>query len=210
MKPRVAFVWLLASLLLVLNPAIVLGYHYHEHRWEYNKTVNGKSYAYVEYDYGNSILGLSEPGRSSWVNSISAARIKWNGAGARFRFTHDADVGLNLVGRADFSKVEGFPNDAQAYSQTIPLSVDWDDPQYLENARHWHNTLYGWSSSPGGTSNYDIQSYSLHEFGHWLALEHVTSEAAIMNWSYLPDAGNTNRQLYSDDRQGIRAIYGNE
>ena len=68
------------------------------------------------------------------------------------------------------------------------------------------NDDYVWSTATTTPSGeYDVETVMLHEFGHYLSLAH-SMPPAIMQPT-IP-SGTQRRALKSDDRQGIKSIYG--
>lgn len=66
---------------------------------------------------------------------------------------------------------------------------------------HFNNQSYKWGNGNGNSE--DIETVALHELGHVLGLDHSSNSQAIM---YAVISGK-NRDLSTDDINGIRAIY---
>ena len=67
------------------------------------------------------------------------------------------------------------------------------------------NTRYPWNlGCQELPTSYDLQTVILHENGHVVGLDHSSDINAIMYPSYQ----RANCTLGTDDRNGIRAIYG--
>lgn len=66
------------------------------------------------------------------------------------------------------------------------------------------NEYYPWDTN-GARDAFDLQSVVLHEFGHFLRLEHDSDPEAVMYASIAP--GEVGRILHPNDVAGIRYIY---
>jgi len=140
--------------------------------------------------------------------AIQNSGTTWNDAGARFTFTYEGTHsraggalknGENEVVWDDLG-TDGVLGRAYAWAQS------WGGgPLYVVEADTAFNTRYTFSTTATPTHN-DLESVSLHEFGHWLILEHSEFEAAVM-W-YRLMTGTAKRTLHSDDIAGIKALYG--
>ena len=76
----------------------------------------------------------------------------------------------------------------------------------LEVDCEFNDVDFTWSTgatTPAG--QYDVETVMLHEFGHYLSLDHSTPPAIMQ--PTVP-SGNQRRSLNVDDQNGIRAIYG--
>ena len=70
----------------------------------------------------------------------------------------------------------------------------------------WINDDYAWNATGApGADEVDLQSALLHEFGHWLILEHCADSHAVM-FARLT-TGTLKRELQPSDILGIRTIY---
>jgi hypothetical protein len=74
---------------------------------------------------------------------------------------------------------------------------------YITDVDTNYNSYHSWGDGSGGTK--DILTVAIHEFGHWLGLGHT-------QWwhfgSVMLSYSGPNRDLNSDDVDGIVAIYG--
>jgi predicted Zn-dependent protease len=62
-----------------------------------------------------------------------------------------------------------------------------------------------WHNYPPNSQYFDVQSVVLHEFGHFLGLNHSNDGDAVMYNSI--SGGVIKRSLYYDDSNGIYSIY---
>jgi len=68
------------------------------------------------------------------------------------------------------------------------------------------NDNFTWSTTATTRAGqYDVESVMLHQFGHYLSLDHSTPPAIMQ--PTIP-SGTQRRSLNVDDQYGIRAIYG--
>ena len=80
---------------------------------------------------------------------------------------------------------------------------------HLTNMGTWFNTRYSFdvcTDCPSGT--YDVRTVAIHEFGHWLVLEHVSWWRV---WDYdcaMWENHGSDRTLCGHDIDGIVEIYG--
>ncbi len=147
----------------------------------------------VEYDrfHGNF--------PSWWQNEIDDAANTWNNdGGADFSFDHSTSSDHDWTKRT------------RRHIDRIAETNAWIRPSdcAVTDISVWFNTRYTFEDCGGrcwGLDTYDVRSVSLHEFGHWLVLDHT-------NWwrfGCVMKAGESgDRTLCDDDKAGIQAIYG--
>lgn len=139
------------------------------------------------------------------LQAIQAAADTWtNVAGADFEFTYGGsstatDKGMN--GQNDIMwKDQG---------STSVLGTTWIwfySSGVIVEADMVINDHYDWDTSGSPTGGeFDLESVALHEFGHYLQLEHDNSPSAVMY--YAISAGSVKRALHQNDIDGIRFIY---
>jgi len=137
---------------------------------------------------------------SSRITEINAAATSWNNAGANFAFnyrgTHSRSGGPLYNGVNEIMWRDLGTNNALA------IASIWVAGNIIMEADMSFNTRYNWSTSG---SIYDVQTVALHEFGHWVGLDHSSTFGSIMYYQYK----GTQRNLHQDDIAGIRYIYGN-
>ena len=81
-----------------------------------------------------------------------------------------------------------------AGNSPVPIHGD----AHFDDAERWTITI------PPPSGNFDLVTVAAHEFGHSLGLGHSSVAGALM----APFYGGPHRFLHSDDKNGIRAIYG--
>ncbi len=144
-----------------------------------------------------------------WVRSINNAARTWCNAGANFQFNHTGystsisygQDGVNIITYTNWS----IDPTMSAFSLRYPLGSN--DP--IEEC----DMIFNMANQSGFATNgspyrMDVESVALHEFGHWLALEHENSIPEAVMYGTL-NAGQIKRALHTDDVAGIRALYGN-
>jgi len=138
-------------------------------------------------------------------NAILAAAETWNGVTtASLVLSYDGatnatDIGFNGSNEIMFV--------AQGLDQPAALARFWftGDKTIIE-ADIWLNDDYNWDATGTPDPNeIDLQSVTLHELGHWLALGHDANEDAIMH-ATIP-MGKLKRDLHQNDVDGIGFIY---
>jgi predicted Zn-dependent protease len=162
----------------VLMPMVALAYNYAGYRW-------GGSWPNPVVDYNNVQL-------VAWRNTINQARGNWNTAGARFTFgLGSSNNKINVVYKPNSNALATTSITRQygLWGNVVKCTVD-------VNIAHDFNPPY--------SGAYDLASVMRHEFGHWLVLNH-TNPPSLMQ-SYIGQ-GEV-RQIGTDDRNGIRSIYG--
>lgn len=66
------------------------------------------------------------------------------------------------------------------------------------------NTYYPFATN-GDSNSFDVQTIALHEFGHWLNLQHSSDSSAVM-YAYT-SRGSIKRSLAQDDINDDKALY---
>ena len=131
--------------------------------------------------------------------AVQAAAATWSNAGANFSFSYAGATGATAV-------TQNFVNEILwtnlGSGGTLALTTTW---YYTSNNNIFEcdmefNEYYTWSTS----GQYDVQTVALHEFGHFLFLDHSSDINAVMYYQYQ----GIRRALYADDIAGIRYIYG--
>jgi len=137
---------------------------------------------------------------STRTSHVNAAATTWSSAGANFAFNYRGQhnrTGGPLLNNYN----EILWRDLGTYN-ALAVATIWVSGSTIIEADMSFNTRYSWSTSG---SYYDVQTVALHEFGHWVGLDHSSSYGSIMYYQYK----GTQRHLGSDDLAGIRYIYGN-
>jgi len=142
--------------------------------------------------------GTTEDQRSA----IVGAALTWGSSGACFEFSYG---GTSQVFGTTFDGTNVIYLDKELDEQTLGQTTYWFNTSTgcMLEADCGFNERMAWSTSGEGSA-YDIQTCMLHEFGHYLSLDHSKSPDAIM----YPYYSGVRRSLSDDDLVGIIAIYG--
>jgi len=131
--------------------------------------------------------------------AVRNAAATWSAAGAYFSFNYAGTTTATAV-------TQNFVNEILwtnlGSGSTLALTTTWyypDTGQIIECDMEF-NDYHTWSTS----SQYDVQTVALHEFGHYLHLDHSSDTNAVMYYLYQ----GIRRTLHADDIAGIRFIYG--
>lgn len=131
---------------------------------------------------------------TAWVNTAKIAMSDWNAAGAKFSFSNQQPANNTMYYYYQASDVLAV---ATVYKSFWSGNVT--KAKIGVNNRHNFNPPYA-----SGTY-FDLRSVLRHELGHWLTLNHSTDRSAVMYQSF--GSGEV-RGIGTDDRNGIRSIYG--
>lgn len=78
---------------------------------------------------------------------------------------------------------------------------------YFNISGTWHFNTSGFNQCSTYPKSADVQTYALHEFGHWYELLHDPTHTEAVMWPDCPN--NTSKQtLKEDDKQGVVQMYG--
>jgi hypothetical protein len=140
--------------------------------------------------------------------AVQKAATTWSNAGAKFTFSYggtttsyNAPNGSDNINCISWGKGLG--------SSTLAETTYWYDKNTgdISQVDCEFNDNKTWSTAADTPYDYfDVESVMLHEFGHYLSLDHSTVPAAVM-WPTI-NSGTKKRTLNADDIAGIIAIYG--
>lgn len=141
----------------------------------------------------------------AFVNAIRAAATTWNRTpGADFELVYAGATPSTQTGYNHVSEIVFMP---QGIGNRGALAQVWYTKDLtIVEADIWINDDYVWDVS-GDPANdaLDLQSVLVHEFGHWLILDHIDDPSSVMYPTLAP--GATRRRLHQRDMAGISAIY---
>lgn len=175
---RISLMLILIMLVTIIGSSYALAYSYAGCRWQYNNT---------NYKYGSNLP-------SSYQTPIYTAAGTWNSDAADFTFYYNSSA-YNVWGAANYGSAGGM----------LGLTTITGNGTTVIGANTDYNTYYSFSTNPS-SSQYDLETVALHEFGHWLVLNDISSPtSAIMYFSL--SSGQQKRTLTQDDSNGINYIY---
>lgn len=169
--------------LFLFLPAAVAAYSYSGQKW-------------YQTPWTIKTVDIDPIGRNlSEELAIRSAMSSWSNAGAKFYYID------NTISRNDFGYYSD-PNTATLMVNNIEMN--WLG--YITRTYVRVNTAKPWATN-GDPNSYDFQSASTHELGHGLRLNHSSVNGATMQ-STMSRGDTSLRSLESDDRSGIKHIYG--
>lgn len=158
-------------------------------------TANAYVYNGYKWPFGSADWRFSTDFPDNYEQSILNAANTWNNAGSSFRFNYQWWEVTSKVDWTDLGSGGPMANTGVASSGSTILWVITDMNS---------NPAKYWTTTPSQDyPPHDIQAVALHEFGHWLSLNHVQDTSAVM---YEPYNG-PKRSLTQDNINGIKYIY---
>lgn len=157
--------------------------------------VNAYVYTGESWPYGEAEWRFSTNFPDNYKQSVQNAANTWNNAGSSFRFSY---VWWEITSYVDWANIGyyGPLGDTDTYVYTFT--------SYISRAVTTMNSAKYWTTSQSPDyPPYDFETAALHEFGHWLSLDHTSDTNAVM---YDPYNG-PKRSLAQDDINGIKYIY---
>lgn len=119
--------------------------------------------------------------------------------GANFNFFFNGNAsGVGGTNDNIHSEIAGSSGGVLAYTE-LPTSNGW-------RIRYYGS--WSWQDGPGSvTSGIDLQGVACHEIGHALGMDHSTVSGATM-YPSISGTGQPQRSIETDDKNGVKAIYG--
>jgi hypothetical protein len=159
----------------------------------------------AHFRVNGNCLDASAGNAANQIHVIQLADSTWGNAGANFQFQYD---GTHSNTNASHNGVDEVLWRNQSSGGALATTTIWYsgsnisecDMVFWDASFTWH----GGSGAPP-SSMFDIQSVATHEFGHFLCLDHSPYQQAVMY--YAIGNGEMKRVLFSDDIEGIYAIY---
>lgn len=150
-------------------------------------------------------IGDEQGSRAAFRQAIIAAAISWSRVpNADFALTYAGESQATHTSYNGVNEVLFMHKGPQ--ERAAAAQVWFTAEGKIVEADIWINDDYRWNATGApGADEVDLQSALLHEFGHWLILEHSADSHAVM-FAKLT-TGTLKRELQPSDIYGIRAIY---
>ena len=173
--------------------------------WTYKSNPMGESYV-VNGNCTDTEAGSAGVQRAR----IQDGAAQWNNAGADYQFTYGGTSAATSVtyNGTNLIYFDETPPDGGGY---IAATYYWSSGGNISECDLVFNDqdYIFWNGVGSCSGMMDIWNIATHEFGHYLCLDHSSYATATMYYA----AGyceTYKRSLYSDDINGIIAIYGNK
>lgn len=185
-------------------------------------TVTTFAYSTSGYSWSSSPIPyyINSAFASSFRTAMKAADATWDAAGADFSFSCGSTACTTSANpnvwsySCDLEKSIGYYNrgDTGVLAAVNFCAVG----SSLAEADTTLNTYYSFTTT-GAAGKYDVQDLVTHEFGHWLWLLDLSSSgspsycsSSVMSTMcrYMYPGQTYRRSLRTDDKDGIKAIYG--
>lgn len=134
------------------------------------------------------------------TEQIRAAANTWSNAGANFELIYK-NSHTNTT-KATFNGVNEVFQGNLGQNRALGVATIWFNGGTIVEADMTFNSAFTWSIT--GSGGYDIQTVALHEFGHWVGLDHSPIWESIMYYQIK----GVQRYLHPADLAGIQYIYG--
>ncbi|NOX62369.1 MAG: matrixin family metalloprotease [Chloroflexi bacterium] len=171
---------------------------YTGHKWPVNSVTYRVNPTSIQANAGNGST-------ADFLNAITAAAYTWTIVPtADFSFIYGGTTSATTYGYNGANEIV-FISDGST-SSTLATTIYWYRNSTILEADVWFDDDHLWDATGSPSSGeVDVQSVALHEFGHWLALDHDPESVAVM-YAYISSA-TLKRVLHQNDKDGISFIY---
>lgn len=182
------------------------------------------------FAYSNSGYKWSGPAANYYINNTFAASFKtamqsadatWDNAGSKFRFNYKGTTVRNpnvwAINYDSYNDIGFFAHGNIGVVAIAGTTSNASSPgKIISETDTTINTSVNYTTV-GAANSYDVRNVMTHEFGHWLKLSDLSSgwspswcgwggESTMCGVIYYNETNK--RSLESDDKNGIKAIYG--
>ncbi len=147
----------------------------------------------------------SDPTAPDELASLQSAMNTWSTAGANFAFNYAGYTGVTNFTYYNFQNDMCW-NSGSSGGALATTSIWYSGGNILQTDVVFWDGPWTWNTSWPSWNQFDVESVGLHELGHVVGLDHSQYSWAVM-W-YAISWGEVQRDLSSDDVNGIIAIYG--
>jgi hypothetical protein len=194
--------------ILLFNVGLVFAYVIHKTTagepvdWTYQANPMGENYLVNENcaDAGCSEAAAVQKAAATWSNAGAKFAFSYGGTTTTYTATNPETDGVNCISWSSAFDDGDTTLAETTYWYYVPSGNIYECDCVFNDKHTWSTA----ATTPGG--QFDVESVMLHEFGHFLSLDHSEVSAAVM-WPTIA-AGVQKRTLSADDIAGIIAIYG--
>ncbi len=170
--------------------------------WKLRDKLSGSNNFYSGLS-DNAVINAVEGGWTVWENPSSCGSAWQASYGGTTTATANNSPNELVV---EFFET-GWPSGFGSVSSTIAVTQNWTQGCNYSHADQYYNGTgfdFTTTNNPGWNDT-DLQSITAHENGHWLGLDHTSTQAATMYATYPGGIGA--RSLHADDQTGVCALY---
>jgi hypothetical protein len=182
------------------------------------------AYLLSGYKWGGTSAGyyVNNAFAASFLTAMQTSDASWDAAGSKFRFnyvgrtTRNPDAFVMPFVSDGYSDI-GYANKGDnGYMAATNGKTTVVGGYVISERDTTFNTYYNFTTV-GAPNSYDVQNTMTHEFGHWLKLldifitgspSYCESSGESTMCGYTSFNETRKRSLETDDKNGIKAIYG--
>jgi len=166
----------------------------HGNKW--NKTT--LTYGFVNYTSDNNLTPASIHQAVAQAFALWAAETPLSFRRVNIDANPDIRIRFASGNHGDGANFDGASGVLAHAFYPPPNSGSLAGDAHFDEAESWTINI------PPGSNKIDLVTVAAHEFGHSLGMRHSNVSGSLM----FPSYSGPNRKLHSDDKAGIRSIYG--
>jgi len=192
---------MISILVIVLAPVLCFGYVIGDYTWEYMADPMGEN-VYFNPNCADAGCGSDQ----DQINALWQGAKAWMDYGkANYKFLYGGTTAQSQISYNGSNIVFFSPTSS---GSVIAATYYWGNGfNMTECDMIFYDGAWLFSAYQNPTNNeFDVWNIAAHELGHYLQLGHSSYTQATM-YAYSSQGETSKRSLYSDDINGIQAIY---